>query len=398
VTSSYIELPVELNGAALKATIYEAMELAFPGWEPNPNNPEKWLIDSQVDRLVVPLSQLAADVAAELFHSYGEKIVGVQPIAAQSATVLSTWTMKDAAGYTIKAGTQVNVATSGDEGQGFRVVNTVNVPPASTETVAGEVLLEAIEPGKGANELSGDAKPEDTLNFLAAEGGITLVGESSGGEEAEDPATYLNRLTETMQTLAPRPILPRDVEILARNVPGVFRAVALDLFDPENDDPEDPETWLSERHVSVVVCDAAGLPCSAPVKAAVKAELESKREANFKFFVLDPDYTEIAIHYEVVPRPGFDQAAVDATVDAALSSALAPNQFGVDSATDPRSWNNQRVVRYQDLVTIVNNQQGVDHYTVLKVKKEGGGAFGVVDVALAGAAPLTKPGKIEVGA
>jgi len=391
--TSFIELPVEIDGAALKAAIYAGMEERFPGWQRNENSPEVALIDEMVDRLTVPLGQLSADVAAELFYRYGEKIVKVQPIEAQPATVKSTWVMVDKAGYEIKAGTQVNVPTSGNTGEGFRVVETVVVPPASEETEEGQVLLEAIEPGTGGNELEGEAKPEDTLNFVDS---IALVGKSSGGEEAEDPTTYLNRLAETMETLSPSPIIPRDVEILARNVPGVFRALALDLFDPETDDPEDPETWTTERTTTVAVCDAAGEPCSAPVKEAVEADLEAKREANFRFFVVDGDYTTIAAKFQIVAKDGFDQATEEENTAAAIAAFLAPNAFGVDSATDSRSWNNERIVRYQDLVTVVNNLQGVDHYTELKVGKEGG-ALGVVDVALEGAAPLTKPGKIEVG-
>jgi hypothetical protein len=392
VTSSFIDLPVAFDGATLKAAIYAAMEERFPGWQPNPNSPEVALIDELVDRLCVPLGQLAADVAAEIFYRYGEQIVKVLPIVATPATVKSTWKMVDAAGYEIKAGTQVNVPTSGNTGEGFRVVATVKVPAASSETEEGEVLLEAIEPGEGANDLEGEAKPEDTLNYVDS---IQLVGKSTGGEEAEDVTTYLDRLAETMETLAPRPIIPRDVEILARNIPGVFRALALDLFDPGADDPEDPGTWLTERTVSVAVSDAAGEPCSAPVKEAVNADLSAKREANFKFFVIDPTYTVIAVKAKIVAKEGFDPATEAANTAAALANFLDPIIFGVDSATDARSWNSQRLVRYQDLVTVVNNLQGVDHYTELKIGVEGK-ALGEADVALKGAAPLTKPGKIEV--
>lgn len=392
MTDAFIELPVAFDGVTLKASIYAGMEDRFPGWEANDNSPEKVMIDEMVDRLMVPLGQLAADVAAEIFYRYGEQIVKVLPITATPATVKSTWVMVDAAGYEIKAGTQVNVPTSGNAGEGFRVINAVVVPPASSETGAGEVLLEAIKPGTAANELEGEAKPEDTLNFVDS---ITLVGKSTGGEEAEDTTTYLNRLAETMETLAPRPIIPRDVEILARNVPGVFRAVALDLFDPESDDPDDPETWTTERTVSVAVCDAAGEPCSAPVKEALEADLEAKREANFRFFAIDGTYTTIAAKFQIVAKDGFDQATEEANAAAALAAFLAPNAFGVDSATDARSWNNQRLVRYQDLVTVLNNLQGVDHYSELKIGV--GEALGEADVPLEGAAPLTKPGAIEIG-
>lgn len=390
---SFIEFPVAFDGATLKAQLYTGMEERFANWRYNANSPEVAMIDEFVDRLMVPLGELAADVAAEIFNAYGEKIVKVLPIAATPATVKSTWTMVDAAGYEIKAGTQVKIATSGNTGQGFRVVNAVVVPAASLATDPGEVVLEAIEPGTEGNDLEGEAKPEDTLNFLDS---IALVGKSTGGEDAEDPQTYLTRLAETMETLSPSPIIPRDVEILARNVPGVFRAVALDLFNPETDDPEDPETWTSERCVTVAVCDSAGQPCSAEVKEAVKAELEARREANFKFFVIDATYTMLAIKFQIVPRAGFDRAVEEAKVQVAFEAFLDPVVFGVESSTDPRSWNHETLVRYQDLITVLNNQQGVDHYTELKVGIEGEG-LGEADVPLAGAAPLTKPGKIKVG-
>ena len=57
-------------------------------------------------------------------------------------------------------------------------------------------------------------------------------------------------------------------------------------------------------HKRIVVCDVAGEPCSGDVKAAVKADLEAKREVNFLFFVLDPTYTTIHVKWAVVPLPG----------------------------------------------------------------------------------------------
>lgn len=396
--SSFVELPVVLSGAQMKAELYEAMEEAFPGWRPEEGNPEKWLIDAIVDRLIVPLAQFAADVAAELFHRFGETIVKIQPIEATPATVKSTWKMIDNAGYTIFAGTQVEIPTSGNTNEPFRVVADVDVPAKSTTTEAGQVLLEAINPGAGANNLSGRGQLVDSLDYISREeDAIMLVDESTGGTDAEDPTLYLGRLAETMQTLAPRPIIATDAEILARNIPGVYRSVALDNFNPETNDPEKPETWESERTISVVVCDEAGEPCSALVKEAVKADLAAKREANFIFFVLDPTYTTIKVHFEIVVLPGFDQATVEANVKGAIEAFLKPAQFGSDPSSDARSWLNRAKLYYQDIVTVVNNQQGVDHYTALKIGKEGG-ALGEVDVALAGPAALTKPGKVEVGA
>jgi hypothetical protein len=395
--TSFIELPLILQNAQLKAECYAKMEEQFPGWRPDPGNPEKWFIDAMIDRLTVPLSQLAADVAAELFNQYGQQIVKVMPIEATPAKVASTWRVKDKAGYEIPAGTQVLVPTSGNTAEGFRVVNTVVVPKESEATEAGQVLLEALEPGSAANHLSGEARLESTLELLAPEEGITLVGETEGGEDAEEPEAFLSRLAETMETLAPRPIIPRDAAILARNIPGVHRSVALDMFNPEIDNPNEPATWLSERTLSVVVCDVAGEPCTEAVKLAVEEDLQSKREVNFIFFVLDPTYTVIKVKWSVVPLPGYDKAAVNETLSAAFLAALSPANFGSDPTTDERSWLRREKLFYQDLITVGNNQQGVDHFTELKIGKEGG-AYGEADIALTGPAALTRAGKLEPAA
>lgn len=392
--TSFIELPLLLQGAQLKATCYAKMEEVFPGWRPDPGNPEKWAIDSMVDRLTVPLSQLTADVAAELFNQFGQQIVKVLPIEATPATVKSTWKVKDKAGYEIPAGTQVLVPTAGNTAEGFRVVATVKVPKESLETEPGQVLLEAMEPGTGANGLSGEARLEDTLEIIAAEHAITLVGESAGGEDAEESEAFLGRLAETMQTLSPRPIVARDVAILARNIAGVHRSVALDMFNPEVNNPEEPATWLSERTTTVVVCDINGEPCTVPVKEAVKADLESKREANFKFFVIDATYTQIKVKWSAVPLPGYDKATINAVLAAAFAAMLFPGTFGSDPTTDERAWLNRTKLYYQDVVTVGNNQQGVDHFTELKIGKEGG-AYVEVDIALPGPAALTRVGKLE---
>jgi hypothetical protein len=389
---SYLTIPIELDAEALVEQVFADMAEAFPGWEPSPGNPESFLIRAVVYRLVVPLVQLAADVPDEIAHRLGEEVFNLAPIAPTAATIATTWTFVDDAGYTIKAGTEVDIATAADEAKGFRVLNEVTVPPASTATDAGAVILEAVEDGTDYNGLDGDATPVDSILGFES---IALVGSTSGGTDAEEPATYLTRLVDTLKTMGPHPIIASDVETLARNISGVTGALALDLYDPGTDDPEDTGTWDTERTVTVAVHDPDGEPCSSGVKADVEADLEAKREANFVFNVVDFDYTEVDVAYTVAVLPGHDQATVEAGIDAALEEYLSPANWGFPIPGDATQRQRRKTLYFQDIVTLINNQQGVDVYTYLAINATGD-TPATDDVTLDGAAPLPRPGIIGV--
>lgn len=389
--TSFYEIPITIEPEQMVEDCFADMAERFPGWEPAEGNPETFLIRALVYRLFVPLAELAADVPAEVFHRFGEEIVALAPDEAQAATVETTWTMIDDSGYTIPEGTQVDIAATGSEAVGFRVVEEVLVPNGSTATSAGEVLLEAIEPGAAGNDLPGPATLVDALAYVDS---IALVGTPAGGADAEDPDVYLSRLAATMQTLSTTPIIARDVEILARNVSGVTRAVALDNFDPGVDDPDDPGTWDSEKTTTVVVHGPDGAACSAPVKAEVESELAARREENFAFHVEDPDYATINVNFAVTPLSGFEQGTVDADVIAALTEALSPGAWGALPPDEETAWVNRPTIYYQDLSTLVNNVEGVDIHTTLEFEIDGVG-FASVDVEMPGAAPLPEPGTIE---
>src|SRR4051794_17626311 len=105
--------------------IYAEIASALPGWEPNPGNPETWMARAYVYRAALPVIENAADVPGEIFSAWGRDVINVPIHQATPATGTTTWTMVNNAGYTIPAGTQVNVATAGDTSVGFAVVEEV---------------------------------------------------------------------------------------------------------------------------------------------------------------------------------------------------------------------------------------------------------------------------------
>jgi hypothetical protein len=384
--TDFVRLPIESTPQQMLEEWAAEMSALIEGWDPALAEYETIQAQATIYRIIFPLLQLAANVDAAIFNEWGRTIVNVVPQEATRATVASTWTVQDESGYTIQAGTQVDIARSGDERIGFLVTADVVIDPGSKVTEAGEVVLEAIESGLDGNGLEGEGILIDALFFVTD---IAIVGASSGGTDAEDPAAYLGRLALTMQTYIEGVVIARDVEIVALNVPGIGRALALDNYNLETAEDEE------EKTTTVIVTDDEGEAATAEAKEALEALLEEKREVNYVFWVGDPTYNEIDVEGVIVPMQGFSQAEVAANVKAAIEDFLDPATFGQQPPGDSSSWVNSTTLRFQDLSAVVNNSEGVSHFSTLKWRRAAE-AFAAADIALTGVAPLPRADTITV--
>jgi len=387
--SNFVEAVVDNDPQALEAQIMEVIEAQFEDLEWPEGALETWLVKAFA-RLASVNRQQAAQISKDAFKRFGESIVGVPPITPASAAVASTWTMADAAGYTIPAGTLVSIAAAGDEAFGFRTVGDVTVAPGDTATAAGEVVLLAVEPGEAANGLSADPVLSDSLNFVDS---IALNGVTANGADAEDEDAYLTRLTEQLQLLSLSLIVPRDFEIDARAVPGVFRAVCIPGYNGATKEADQPLC------VSVAAIDENGAKLEAPAKAVLLARQAAKVPSGVENFVIDPDYTGIDVALKHTTFAGYDPAVVSATAKAALTAYLASANWGLPVGFgDPGNsagWELLDAVYRNELIAIADRVPGLDRVVELKLAEEGDPLLTQESVALAGVAPLTKPGTIE---
>lgn len=377
---TYLSIPLQVNPEALAEEMFAKMEAEFPGWTPKAGNLETILIRSIAYVLVQPLAQLAADVADEIFYRYGEQIVKVLPHEATRAGGKVKITFQDTAGYSLPSGYVINVPKTGSEAIPFRTTAPATAAPGSSSV--SEVPIEAVEPGTDGNKLAAGtlAEPVEGLIYVTK---VEITTETSGGAEAEEPGEYLSRLVETMQTLAPRPILARDVAILARGVSGVYRAAVIDNYNAET------KTGSLEKTTSVGVMSAEGKDPGTTIKNAVKAELAAKREANYVFIVVGPKEEGISVKATVVEAAGYSHAEAVAQTEAAIKALLLPSRWGTGPTQEATIWENTTVFRFQDAVTAVNNCQAVDHYSLLEIKK-GAGAYGVADITFTEPFPVPK--------
>lgn len=376
--TAFTTIPIEVSPDAILEEAFERAGLAYPGWEPSEGNLEVVLLRAIAFSAVPDLAALAADSAGDVFHRYGEVVLGVPPISAAAAQTTSTWTLVDTAGYTVPAGTQVEVSLSGDVKVAFATTEAATADPGDDTLV---IPVAALVTGTGANGADGSATLVSALAYVDT---VVLDAPASGGVDAETDDEYRSRLADEAKLLARVPILPADVETMARRVAGVERALALDGYNPDDD------TYGNDRMVSVAAVDDAGAAVATGIKTAIDALLEAAREVNFDFRVIDPTFSVMKFHADVTAVPGYDTATVEDSVEAALAEYVNPATWGLTAAS---TWRKVDTVRRFDAIAFVDTVPGVDYVTGLTLAK-GADALATADVVLAGAAPLPQPGVI----
>lgn len=355
----------EVSAAELEQEINEGVEVALEGWEPAEGDQLTWA-NKGFSRLTAGVYDQAAKIERGAFKRFGEAIVSVPPVQAAAATVESTWTMVDAAGYTIPAGTQVTISASGDSAVGFITVENVVVAP---EVTAATVLLQAIEAGEGGNDLSADPELSDSLAFVES---ISLEGTTSGGVGEESEDDYLNRLVEEMQTRSSSLILPRDFEIDARAVPGVARAKCIRNYDAET---EEEGVALTQ---TIFPIDSDGQALGAPAKEELLERQVAKLLTDVNHHVADPIYNPIHVFSGIVPQTGFDPATVTAAVDSRQGEYFDPANWGLPTQGDSGSgWEDRVIVFYNDVIAELDRVGGVDRVATLLLGIGAGKAFTV---------------------
>jgi Baseplate J-like protein len=355
----YIAPSVETDQQAIAEQVFNAIVANQPGWQAHDGNLEVWMTEAWAE-VAAEIRALAADVPAEIFQTYGSLVLGIPPFIATAAGGTATFTAQDSAGYTLDPGATFTLARSGNDLVAFQTTQQGIIAPGATTI---DVPFVALETGAAANGLSGVGLMLDPIAWIEA---VNVALTTSGGADAETAQAYLDRLTNLLRMVALRPILPQDFAILALQVPGVGRAVAMNLYDPATN------TWTNERTITLVVTDDEGQPLPAALKQTVANDLESLREVNWVVNVIDPTYDTIAVTATVTAFAGQNTSTVQQACIDNLDAYLAPANFrlgvtspaiaGGEVITPPTTGQPARrqVVRINDLIALLDNTLGVD--------------------------------------
>lgn len=382
--ADYIQSPIETDPDLLFEDAVDFLQTRWPNWVPNEGNLETWVIGAMT-RMNAETRDVASDVPPAIYRAFGQKIFGEQPVEPTPSSVGSTWSISDNPdGRTIVAGTLIGIEDRDQNLLPFRVVADVIVPPGTTATGPGEVLLRSDDDGSHTANLGGAGYNAFRIDSIGWVNTVVLAGTTSGGSDGETTADYLDNLTDLFTIMTPRPVIPPDYEVLARRLARrmgyTARAVALDLYDPITD------TYGNAKTITTVLMNVdTGEDLPGAVLTVIENTLRNLREVNFQPYVRSATRSVIDVSYAGAARPGYDPVSTNDAVEAAIATYLTAINWG--SVTQAGEWENQTVIRQQNISKVMHNTPGFDHWDTL--------TFAIQGNPLS-SDPLTLPGAIAL--
>lgn len=358
---------VETDPEVVVEQVLENLMDRLEGWEPVEGSIDTALAEEFGTEQAV-VAQVAVDAITTAIAGIGETLHGL-PVQTGTAAALAADVVVSAPGDVIPAG----LIAIGINGNGDEVLFTLAADVVAAGTTQA-VTFTAADVGTVYNGVA--AGPLVVATSTATVVSATVTTPSAGGVDVEDVEAYTTRLVDHLSRLRVGGVRGDDLAAVARTVPGVDRATGIDLYDPAQ--PGVPV----ERTATVVAVDVDNEPVSTDVKAAVLAAVQAVREINFIVHVADPTYTDVAISYTAVSETEADPTVVKAAIDGALTAYL--RDWGA-LPDQPRSWVNQTVVRYLDVVRAAGSATGVAFLSSITVNG------GTADVNLPGTGPLPSP-------
>lgn len=242
MANSYIQLPIVVDADVLTQQIMSNLASYFPGWVPREGNMEVAIIE-QIALLVAEAATAASDVPAIIFEYFGT-LMNIVPIVGNYEQIQVTWTLVSpatGAGYQIPAGAIAGFYWQGAAYQ-FQTIQDYTIANGSSSM---NLIMQSVAPGAvydldalATNSLFNTSEylvlsTQDPLvsTILIISTPATLPS-LVRATDPESSSAYLNRLTNELQLLAPRPITPTDYSEFSQNVSGIYRATSYDGISP----------------------------------------------------------------------------------------------------------------------------------------------------------------------
>lgn len=374
---AYVQLQIgsaEPTLDAYQQSLRDRIAARITGWDANAGDPIAIIAD-EIAAELWDARQLVRDGGAATLVSAGRSLYGVPSDVAASATLVARFDFTDASGHTVPTGTQVSysVPDSGDVLE-FESVGDVSIAAGYT---AADVPLRAVFPGAAYNVVPAGV-PMSLDDVVAAVAGVSSLSASSGGVDPEDDQSYLDKLADDQRTLRQVADNETSASILARNVDGVWRALAVDGWNPGNG------TLNQDLYVGIAALDQAGRDVPDAVGQALIAYLtdDARRGLNVQLVLGKATRTAVHVAFNVTASGGYDPGSVQTAAVQAIRDFIDPALFS-GGRLQPPEWHGDRVVRYLDIVQVLGRVPGVESTQLVTLNGSSG-----VDVLLSGVAAL----------
>lgn len=273
------------------------------------------------------------------------------------------------------------VITLGDGVQG-------HIPVANLTNPAGSIVAVSYQFGGGANSniAAGSALTLMTGIPGIDTGALSMPFAAYGGSDEETLQHAMNRAPEALKSQN-RAVTAEDYETLAKQAGPIARAKALPLFHPDFPGMEVPGV------VSVIVVPDVVSPAPMPSPGLLRtvcAYLDQRRLVATELYVIAPTYVPVTITLQVLAQPDADTAAVEQSVESALTTYLDPLAGGsVDPATPGTGWPFGGTIYFVSVLRVASQVADVIRVAELTITLNGVPAPACTDVAVPTGALLT---------
>lgn len=321
------------------------LQSRIPDWVPSATNIEVMLLEAmaiEVAEAVFSINRIPTTLVQALLALYGvEQDTGTAP------TVDLTFTAYDTAGYNVPAGTEVVITTnSGDTVSFFTDAELIIAESTDSGTISATATVNT----DIANGIIIGTEVElvDSITGIETVETATVV---AGGVNPETLDAWTQRGIQRLQRLSDALVIPVHFTQAALEDPNVFRANTVDNYDPTEDPPSSPGD--NPGHVTVVVYGAGG-PLTSGQKADIQDSMELRALSNLVIHVVDPTVVTVNVTAAIKVKAGYVEADVIDAVEARLDNYL-----------DPTVWPWAGVVRRNELISIIDQVDGVDYVDAL---------------------------------
>lgn len=340
--SGYVDLRIyDVTDQEMVETARASLELNIPELTLREGHTETLLLEAialENAELIVAINRLPGAVVEAILQ-----IASVTKDYGGPAFATATITAGDTAGHTIPAGTRLYLPLSDGSAVTFLIEPPDGIIDVGNSTVT--VSLISAENTSAANGVPIGTPLElaDPVPFIDS---IVLASAVVDGRDPEEDDEWRDRGVARLSRLSDALVVPRHFEAAALEDPAVGRALAIDVWDPAGGgNPGD-----NPGHITVCVLGDDGNPLSAPAKTALEASMEERAVATLDVHVVDALIDAIDVSVEFTLLAGFDSATIIDAVEEAVTLYL-----------DPLTWQWGDVVRLNEIISLVDRVDGVDH-------------------------------------
>jgi hypothetical protein len=373
-TSAYVDLRIfDRSDQQIVETALAAAQVNLPEWTPLEGHTEVLLIEAlalEMAESIVAVNRLPGAVLETLL-----RLAGVNKDYGAAPTALVSITCADTLGHTIPSGTRMYLSTADGSGVVVMLVEPpgLDIPSGSstgTVSVIGDVFTDAVN----GVPIGTPLQMVSPLPFIES---VELATAAADGRAPETNETWRDRGVNRLARLSEALVLPRHFEAAALENANVARVVAVDNTDPGTagvgDDP---------GHITVAVLGDGGAALSAPTKLAIQEELEASAIAMLQVHVVDITITTVTMSIQV-------HLTTSATDPSATTQAV---KDAVDAYLDPLTWDWGSTVRRNEIISLVDQVDGVDYVGTVTIT----GANGNGDFVLPSASAVPNAGTTTV--